>query len=65
MLFVLVQNRDIADVINSPINADTNKALVLYIGKNVFMLAFFAANKRSTNLDLRALRSGKYLLDYL
>ncbi|MBA7680675.1 hypothetical protein ES703_88996 [subsurface metagenome] len=65
MLFVLVQKRDITHIVNGPINAHTNKAFASYTGKNVFVLAFFAANQGSANLDFRTYRPSKYRLYYL
>ena len=65
MLLVLIQRGDIPYVVNGPINPNTNKAFSLYAGQNIFVLAFFAANQRGANLDLRAFRMTEYRLYYL
>ena len=55
VLFILVQNRNVAHVIDSPVNPHADKAFPLYAGENIFVLAFFAADQRGANLELGVL----------
>ncbi len=65
VLFILVQIRNTADIIDGPINTHANKAFPLYAGENIFVLAFLAANKRGANLEFRTLGPRENRIDYL
>ncbi len=65
MLFVFIQGRCVANIVEQTVDAYPDEAFALYIGQNVLVLAFLAADQRGAYLDFRAFRPGKYRIDYL
>ena len=59
MLFILVQMRNVFDVINLAVDADAHKAFALDADKYLAVLAFLAANQRGADLDFGAFRAAQ------
>ena len=65
MLFLLGERGRFRRVVDFPVDADADKALLDHVFQNLDMLALFAANDRREELHAGALRQGEKLIDHL